>query len=303
METIRLPDMKALATFKAVVERGGVAEAARFMCVGQPAVTKRLRGLDACYGSTLMERKGRRLSLTSVGQRVYQFSRLVLDHHDLLLDDLNTLRDGERRLRLETTFAIGEHLLPDLLLSFAETHPEYEVVSRMGYTRRIQTHLATGLADMALLKQPPDHPDILVQKWRDDELLLICGPKHPFSETDMIPINQLQKLKFVLREARSSLRLTLDQELRNVGITQLKIAMEVGSTDTIIEMLERGKHVSFLPRFAVLESIKSGTLHHIKTEGLRIKSTLWIARTRTNIDHPVAEAFIKLLRATSTPPV
>ena len=36
--------------------------------------------------------------------------------------------------------------------------------------------------------------------------------------------------------------------------------------------------------------------NQIRIEGLRIRRTLWIARTRNNLDNPVAEAFIKMLR-------
>jgi len=50
MEYRSLPDLRNLATLKAVVEQGGVAEAGRVLNIGQPAVTKRLRALDACYG-------------------------------------------------------------------------------------------------------------------------------------------------------------------------------------------------------------------------------------------------------------
>jgi len=62
-------------------------------------------------------------------------------------------------------------------------------------------------------------------------------------------------------------------------------------------MLQRGKHVSILPRFSVEEEILSGSLYHIKIQGLRIKRTLWIARSRSNLSSPVAEAFINLLRS------
>jgi DNA-binding transcriptional LysR family regulator len=72
--------------------------------------------------------------------------------------------------------------------------------------------------------------------------------------------------------------------------------MEVGSNGTIMEMLDRGKHVSFLPHFAVAEDLAKNKLYHIKIEGVRIKRTLWIARSRTNLNNPVAEAFIRLLR-------
>ncbi|MCP4994392.1 MAG: LysR family transcriptional regulator [Gammaproteobacteria bacterium] len=291
-----LPDLKGLATLRAVVELGGVEQAAQALHVGQPAITKRLRTLDGCYGVTLMHREGRRLELTLAGERVYSYARLVLDHQSTLQDDLESLRAGQNRLRLEVTFAIGEHLLPDLLLQFADRHPKYRIRSRMGYTRRIQTRLATGLADLALLEQAPDHPDILVQKWLDDELVLVCGSSHPLWGSDLIPVTGLEQLQYVLREQNSSMRIILDKMLRDIGIGQLSIAMEVGSTDTIVEMLGRGQHVSFLPRFAVEDALASGTLYHIKIQGLRIKRTLWIARTRSSFKNAAAEAFVQLLR-------
>jgi len=243
-----------------------------------------------------MQREGRRLELTEAGEYVYAYAQLVLNHQVSLLDDLESLHVGQDRLRLEATTDIGDHMLPDLLLRFSESNPQYRVESRMGYTRRIQAHLATGLCDLALLEQAPDHPDILVQKWLDDELLLVCGPKHPLWNSDILPLDALQSLKFVLREPRSSMRATLDTALRAIAITNLPIVMEVGSTDAIIEMLQRGKHVSILPRFTVEDELANGELFHVKMMGLRIKRTLWIARTRSNLDNRVAEAFIQLLR-------
>ncbi|MCU7924311.1 MAG: hypothetical protein KZQ88_16605 [Candidatus Thiodiazotropha sp. (ex Dulcina madagascariensis)] len=88
----------------------------------------------------------------------------------------------------------------------------------------------------------------------------------------------------------------IDKALRDIGINQLPITMEVGSTDTIVEMLQHDRYVSFLPRFAVDDALNSGTLYHIKIQGLRINRTLWIARTRSNLNNAVAEAFIRLLR-------
>ena len=295
MEYKKLPDLNGLATLKAVVELGGVAEAGRALHIGQPAVTKRLRALDQCYEVDLMQRKGRRLELTPAGEKVYAYARLILAHQRSLLDDLASLSVGENRLRLDFTSAIGEHILPDLLLRFADEYPEYHIESRMGYTRRIQTRLATGLSDLALLEQAPDHPNILVQKWLDDEVVLVCGRAHPLWGSDMIPVTQLTQLSYVLREKRSSTRITLDKALHDIGIEQLPITMEVGSTDTIVEMLQRGKYVSFLPSFVVEEPLQTHNLYHIKIEGLRINRTLWIARTRSNLNNAVSEAFVQLL--------
>lgn len=297
MEYKILPDLKALATLREIVERGGVSEAGKALNVGQPAVTKRLRSLERCFDIDLMVREAGRLRLTTAGERVYAFSRLVMDHQAELLADLKQLRAGRDRLRLAVTQSIGEHLLPDLLLAFADRYPDYRIDSRVGYSRSIHTRLATGLADLALTEIQPDHPDVLVQKWLDDELVLVCSPKHARGDRELLAVAELAKLTYVLRERESSMRITLDHALADIGITDLPIAMEVGSTDTIVEMLDRGRHVSFLPRFAVAAAIAAGELHRIRIEGLRIRRTLWIARTRNNLDNPVAEAFIDLIRA------
>lgn len=296
MEYGKLPDLAGFATLRAVIERGGVSEAATSLNVGQPAVSKRLRTLEACYGIPLLERVGGRLRLTEAGEKVYLLAVQTLDRHVALQEELQRLAVGETTLRLEVTFAIGEHFLPDLLLRFATAHSDFTIESRLGYSRQIQTDLATGLADLALLESAPDHPDILVQKWQEDELLLVCGADHPLAGTEMLPIEALENSRYVLREKRSSIRESLDEALRRVGIHQLSIAMEVGSSDAIIDMLASGRYLSFLPRFAVQEEVRSGRLYHLKVSGFRILRTLWIARHRSHLNHPVAEAFIALLR-------
>jgi DNA-binding transcriptional LysR family regulator len=63
--------------------------------------------------------------------------------------------------------------------------------------------------------------------------------------------------------------------------------MEVGSTDTIVEMLQHSCYVSFLPRFVVADALRGGALYHIKIQGLHIKRTLWIALTKDHV-HNVA---------------
>jgi len=297
MEYKNLPDLKALATLRAVVELGGVNEAAKSLHIGQPAVTKRLRSLENCYEIPLMQRIGGRLRLTTAGEKVYVIASQVMERHSDLLEDLQQLRLGsQQRLRLEVTSTIGEHLLPDLILQFANRYPQYRIDSRMGYSRRIQTSLVTGLADLALLESAPDHPDILVQKWLDDELVMVCGRTHPLAGTDLLPVDTLRQQAYILREKRSSSRESLMLALRGIGVNEIPVAMEIGSTEAIVEILCRDKYVSFLPRFAVSEDIAQGKLFHLKVQGFRIMRTLWIARNRSNLDHPVSEAFIEVLR-------
>jgi DNA-binding transcriptional LysR family regulator len=296
MEYSNLPDLDGWATLRAVVENGGVNEAAAKLHISQSAVSKRLRGLDQCYGLPLMERVGGRLRLTEAGEKVYMLATLTLDRQLALREEINALSTGKTSLRMDVTFGIGEHLLPDLLLSFKEKYPDYSIDFRLAYSRDVQRQLATERVDMALLEIAPDHPDILVQKWMEDELWLICGEAHPLWGTEWISVEDLTSYKYVLREKLSSIRESLDEALHRIGIDKLNSELELGSSEAIIDILSRGKHLSFLPRFAVYERVTEGELYHIKVTGFRILRTLWIARNRAALDHPVAEAFINLIR-------
>jgi len=300
MEYINLPDYKSLATLKAVVELGSVNRAAEALYVGQPAVTKRLRSLDSCYGVALMQQQGRKLELTIAGEKVYTYAKLVLQHQESLLDDLASLRTGHNRLRLEVTFAIGEHILPDILMHFADSQPELRIESRLGYSRRIHTRLATGLADIALLEQSPRHPNIQVEPWMQDELLLVCGSGHPLWGHELVKLTELEAQHYVLREAQSSIRNTLDKTLQQHTIKLENIDMEVGSTDTIIEILQRGKQLSFLPQFAVSSFLERNSLHHIKISDLQINRTLWIAYNLANLSPETVDSFIGMLKEITT---
>jgi DNA-binding transcriptional LysR family regulator len=295
MEYKNLPDLKGLATLRAVVELGGVNQAAKALHLGQPAITKRLRALEQCYQTNIMQRKGRKLGLTPAGKLVYSYASLALDHQESLIQELIDLKRGKNLLRLEVTTAIGEHLLPELLISFNDNYPNYRIQSRMGYSRNIQTRLATGLTDIALLELAPEHPDIQVKKWRDDELLLVCSPKHPISKNYSISTQQLTSLDYVLREPQSSIRAILDKKLLEFDISHLPTSFEVGSNDAIIEILGKGRHLSFLPRFAVKDALNSQALKQIQVKGLDIEITLWIARNKANINNAIAQAFFDLL--------
>jgi len=305
MEYKNLPDIRGWAALRAIVEKGSVSAAAHALNVGQPAVTKRLSTLEDSYGLPLVERSGGRgggrVRLTQAGEKVYLLAVQTLDRQLSLRQEIEDLKQGKKTLHVDVTISIGEHFLPKLLLTFAAAYPQYRVDSRLVYGRQSENNLANGLTDLALLERPPEHPDLMVQKWMDDELVLVCGPDHPLVGEDMIPITMLLDLSYVLREQGSSSRRDLEEALERIGFNKLDVVLDVGGTDALVDVLTQGPHVSFLPRFAVIKDIQAKRLHHIKVSGFRIMRTLWIARHRDNIDHPVADALISIIRSEQAP--
>jgi len=293
-----LPDLNGLAALRAVVENGGVSAAARSLHVGQSAVTKRLRALESCYALPLTERVDGRLRLTTAGEKVYALAVQTLERQLAVQQELESMARGQYRLRLIATHDISEHFLPSLLMRFHESCPDCEIKIRVAYGQQIQQELIAGLANLALLENAPDHPEVLVQKWTDDELWLVCAPTHPRAGEESLPIEALADFAYVLRERGAVIRDTIEDAWKAAGLT-CRVEIELGPTQALIDIIKQGNYASFLPRFAVEPQVKLGELKHIQVRDFAIQRSLWIARNRCDLKHPAAEAFIDLLRSLS----
>src|SRR5258705_12343134 len=76
--TVRSADIAELRAFCAAVDLGSLGRAARLLRVSQPALSKRLRVLEALAGARLLERSPRGVTPTPAGARLYAEARKPL---------------------------------------------------------------------------------------------------------------------------------------------------------------------------------------------------------------------------------
>lgn len=102
-----------------------LSAAARTLSVSPPALSMRLRKLEAQLGITLANRDSRRLSLTAEGERFARESALLLEQLEAL-PELFKQPDNQLvgTLRLAAPFGYGRQRLAPLLARFAKLHPQ-----------------------------------------------------------------------------------------------------------------------------------------------------------------------------------
>src|SRR5262249_39383933 len=71
--------LRAMRTFRTVVEAGGFSAAARRLGLSKAAVSKQVAELEAHFGTALLQRTTRRLNMTDAGQRYFENSVRLLD--------------------------------------------------------------------------------------------------------------------------------------------------------------------------------------------------------------------------------
>ncbi len=82
--------LRRLRVFLAVVDAGGVGDAARVLGVSQPAVSTQIKRLEAELGMSLFRRSGRRLAVSEQGRDI---ARVLRRGFGELVLTLNAVRD------------------------------------------------------------------------------------------------------------------------------------------------------------------------------------------------------------------
>ncbi|MES2184125.1 MAG: LysR family transcriptional regulator [Pseudomonadota bacterium] len=119
---IAIEDLQLAA---ALLREPSLSAAARALDVTPPALSMRLRKLEATLGLALANRTARRLALTPEGERFGREAVKLLAQVDGLRDSL--LRDDRQlsgTLRLAAPFGYGRRCLAPVLVPFARRHPQ-----------------------------------------------------------------------------------------------------------------------------------------------------------------------------------
>jgi DNA-binding transcriptional LysR family regulator len=116
--------VSGMAVFVAVVEGGSLAAAARSTGLTPSAVSKLVSRLEQGFGSRLLRRTTRRMTVTDAGQVFYERARGVLEELRSVEQEMAS-RDAvpRGRLRVSASLLLGQvHVLP-LLLTFLKKMP------------------------------------------------------------------------------------------------------------------------------------------------------------------------------------
>ena len=171
-------DLANLNAFIAIAETGSFSLAGERLHLTQPAVSKRIAGLEQQLKVRLFDRLGREVGLTEAGRallpRAYQILG-VLDDTRRALTNLSGEISG--RLTLATSHHIGLHRLPPLLRAFTRAHPEVALDIQFLDSEVAYEEVLHGRAEIAVITLAPEtrEPVRAVKVW-DDPLILLRRP-------------------------------------------------------------------------------------------------------------------------------
>lgn len=122
---IQIEDLRLI---EALSQSASLSAAARMLNVTPPALSARLRKLEALLGLALATRTSRQLSLTAEGERLAREGSALLAQLDALPESFR--REDKRltgSLRISAPFGYGRHHVAPVLARFGLLHPDLKL--------------------------------------------------------------------------------------------------------------------------------------------------------------------------------
>lgn len=260
---------RRLQVFHTVARLLSFTKAADELHMTQPAVTFQVRQLEEQFNTRLFDRTHNRISLTDAGHRVFESAGKIFQLYAEMDNSVRELTgDISGVLILGASTTIAEYMLPVLLGDFKEKFPDVVIRLKVANTDGIVSQVENNMIDLGVVEAPVSNKNLVVEKCRMDELVLIVPLNHELAKQEVVSLSEITKYPFICREEGSGTREVMVESMKAAGIdnADLSVSMELGSLEAIKGAVEAGMGVSVLSSATIVKELKLGTLVAIKLD-------------------------------------
>jgi len=254
---------RRLQVFQTVARLLSFTKAAEELHMTQPAVTFQVRQLEEQFNTRLFDRTHNRISLTDAGKRVYECADRIFELYAEMDNAVRELTgDISGVLILGASTTVAEYMLPALLGDFKDKNPEVTIRLKVANTDGIVSMVENNTIDLGIVEAPVNNKNLVVDKCRMDQLVVIVPPSHQLAKEKTITLEALIQHPFICREEGSGTREVMIEHMNGEGLNtrDLNVAMELGSLEAIKGAVEAGMGVSILSRATISKELKLGSL-------------------------------------------
>jgi len=267
---MRTLNLHQLATFQVVAKHCSFVRAAEELHFSQPAVSAQIRHLETSLGVKLFDQIGRRTHLTQAGEELYLYGQKIFSLIDETLDSMEALRSPHYgRLSVGADTTVGSYVIPGLLGKFHLIYPQVEISLEVLNRAALVEALASNRVDMAIMGKVPADMPVDIEPFAFNELVLVAAPTHRLANLERVPIEELGREHFLLREPGSGTRAALENVLQEANIP-LQISMQVGNNSAIKQGVAAGLGIALISRVALDMELETRRLVILNVEGFPV---------------------------------
>jgi LysR family glycine cleavage system transcriptional activator len=274
----KAPPIQWLPVFETAARLLNFKKAAEELCITPPAVSQRIKILEAYLGVTLFDRSDRKLRLSQAGEFYQRIASDIIKQH------AKGYRELERKychpiLQISAPIFIAQELLIPNYMKFKEYAPNVELRITTGNE---YVNFYDEPVDVALRFGAGDWPDLECRMVSKVDIKLVCSQtyldNHDMSASDFLTKDHLEEQVLI------SLYENLQDWNSHYSGIQPKQKIICDSYFSVVRSAEEGLGIAVGLTPAINRTIREGRLLTLTSDVVNTDFAYWLVAPKNNVE-------------------
>ncbi|MGF0040426.1 LysR substrate-binding domain-containing protein [Peptoniphilaceae bacterium SGI.131] len=289
-------DLEKLESFIMLARVKNFTEAADNLYISQPALSKRIRSLEAELRVPLFNRIGKKTFLTSEGEYFYKYAKNTVASYNLLLEHISQLRNLEKgTLKFGATNFIGVYLMPQIILEFTKKYPNIDIQMTINSSKNIISLLENNELEFIFISDYilDENNQFVSRKLTSDRLKLIVSKDNPLANKTLCSIEEIEGQKYITKGGKSSQTKFLSKIFDKAGY-ELSNKLIINNQEAIKEAVCQNIGFGIMSEKAVEKELRDGSIKTLEIEGFDLSRDIEYVYIKDLFLTPAAKEFIRI---------
>lgn len=280
-----------LRIFECVGTLLNITKASEILHISQPSVSQQLKLLEEEFGTKFFARLSQGVELTHEGKEFFDAVKPILTQAELVEKRFkrNSSSNQAALLKVGGSHNVSVDVLPQLLMTFKQSHPLVEFILETNDSSIIEKRLLNAEVDIGLITNPSYRSEIIYEPYEEMQVVAFCLPISPVAGKTL-SLRELGQLPLVVRTGGR-----IENALRSQR-DKVNITVRCEASAAVKAAVGLGMGVGVLYRNAVASRIASGSLKLINVPELKemgVQSFIISDKRRPLV--PIATEFLEMI--------
>ena len=262
--------IRDLEIFIEVVRAKNMSNAAKNLKISQPTVSHAISQIENEYNVKLFDRISKKLYITDVGLRLYDFALNILEQFEdtvIFLQSSSTAHN----INLGVSSNFSSQFLLEIINDYEKKKEDVSLRVYVDSREKIIEKLNSGIINLAIIDGDAGIEDNSAESFYEDEIFIISSKNSDIKDKEVLDAEDLKNKKFVLGDIDDNSKKMLLNFLRERGIPiDLKFICQ--NKDMVLNIVKNSDALSI----GASSSFKDEDVVKHRLEDLSIKRTFYM---------------------------